>query len=384
MKPEDRTWSFVLAAAGGGRRLGGTPKQFRKLGGEDVWRWSAKAADELFRRGIIDELVLVFPEGHEPGHSCKDLSVPVKYALGGRTRTESVRNGVSSASGRFVMIHDAARPFLPVEMCEALASAVTGDAGAVPLLESTDSLKLVDGDMTVLPREKIFRTQTPQAFERASILALLESSGESTDEASLWLDAEKKLSWVRGSQKNFKITTDFDWTAAVSLVGNSRVSRVGIGYDRHELVPGRRLVLGGVAFDSPLGLLGHSDADVVCHAVSDALLGAAGEGDIGAMFPASDERYRGADSTELLTRVLKLISSKGWSVCNVDAALVAQTPRLGGGMKRVSENLKTLLTAVCPYAELGVKVKSGEKVGSTGRAECMECFASALIERYNI
>jgi 2-C-methyl-D-erythritol 4-phosphate cytidylyltransferase/2-C-methyl-D-erythritol 2,4-cyclodiphosphate synthase len=364
--------------------MGGEPKQFRRLGRIPMWRWSAGIAETLFERGRILELVVVFPRDYELVATDGALAAPVKFVAGGATRTESVRNGVAAASGEFVMIHDAARPFLPPEICEALMETATAEAGAAPFLESTDSLKIVDGDIKALPREKIFRTQTPQAFERLAILELLYSGNVSTDEASLWLASNRKLEYVRGSQKNFKITTDFDWAMAKSLVEGSKTIRTGLGFDVHELVPGRRLVLGGVEFASPLGLRGHSDADIICHAVSDALLGASGERDIGTLFPASDERYKDADSAELLGIVLRILASKGWSVGNIDVVLVAQVPRIGDGVQKIADNLKTLFTTIYPYAELGVKVKSGENVGSAGRAECMECYASALIERYDV
>jgi 2-C-methyl-D-erythritol 4-phosphate cytidylyltransferase/2-C-methyl-D-erythritol 2,4-cyclodiphosphate synthase len=268
-------------------------------------------------------------------------------------------------------------------MCGELTSAASDEVGAIPLLESVDSLKFVDGGIETVPREKVFRTQTPQAFKKEDLMEILKSCRTSAaDEAALWIDAGRKLAYVRGSEKNFKITTDFDWITAKALVETGRTSRVGIGYDIHELVPGRKLILGGVEIESPLGLLGHSDADIIAHAVSDALLGAAGEGDIGAMFPASDKRYKDADSTYLLKQVLELITGKGWFVSNIDVALKAQIPRMGDKISKITDNLKCIVTKICPYAELNIKVKSGEFVGSVGRAECMECFAVAAIEKY--
>jgi 2-C-methyl-D-erythritol 4-phosphate cytidylyltransferase/2-C-methyl-D-erythritol 2,4-cyclodiphosphate synthase len=164
-------------------------------------------------------------------------------------------------------------------------------------------------------------------------------------------------------------------------VEGARETRVGFGWDVHELVPHRRLVLGGVEFQSPLGLLGHSDADIVCHAVSDALLGAAGEGDIGTLFPASDEQYRNIGSTVLLSRVIGLLTKKNWRVVNVDVVLVAQIPRLGGEIRKITENLKSFFAVNSTCVGVNVKIKSGEYVGSVGRAECMTCYAVASAER---
>ncbi|MDR0764308.1 MAG: 2-C-methyl-D-erythritol 2,4-cyclodiphosphate synthase [Synergistaceae bacterium] len=383
MSRDGKTWSFVLVAAGNGARMGGEPKQFRRLGQFPMWKWSARMADELHARGVIDELVVVFPAGHESGREENAFSVPTSYTVGGRTRTESVRNGLAVSRSEFAMIHDAARPFLPAGVCERLMESVTEETGAIPLLESHDSLKIVDDGINVIPREKIFRTQTPQAFKKDAILDVIDASGRAAaDEAALWIRAGKKLASVPGSFANFKITNDFDWLTARSIAESGRIARVGTGYDVHELVPGRKLVLGGLAVDAELGLLGHSDGDVVCHAIADALLGAAGEGDIGTMFPASEERHKDADSMELLKTVLGLVAGKGWIVGNVDAVLAAQIPRLGDKMGRIVSNLTRLIRNFCPYAELSVKVKSGEGIGSVGRAECMRCHAVALLEKF--
>ena len=383
---ERGSWSFILVAAGSGSRIGGLPKQFRKLGPEPMWMWSAHIAEELFLRGVIDELVVVFPRDYDFAKTKDKFKIPARFTVGGDTRTESVLNALREARADFVMIHDAARPFVSVELCEELIQTVScePDSGAVPLLESVDSLKIVDPSISVLPREKIFRTQTPQAFRRIPIEEILASSCVgATDEATLWIDAGKKLFRVRGSEKNFKITTDFDWMTAHALVEAGRTFRVGMGYDVHELVPERKLILGGVEMNSALGLLGHSDADIICHAVADALLGAAGEGDIGAMFPASDGRYKDADSALLLKDVIELVASKGWRVVNVDVTLAAQIPRLGNRVGDITHSLKGIFTSNCPCAQINVKVKSGEQIGSVGRAECMECYAVAHIEKYD-
>ena len=383
MRRDGKTWSFVLVAAGNGTRMGGEPKQFRRLGQFPMWKWSARIADELHSRGMIDELVVVFPAGYEFKREENAFSVPTSYTVGGHTRTESVRNGLEVSRSEFAMIHDAARPFLPALICERLMEPVTEETGAVPLLESHDSLKMVDGEINIIPREKIFRTQTPQAFKKNAILDVINSSPcAAADEAALWIRAGKKLASVPGSSANFKITGDFDWLTARSIAESGRIARVGMGYDVHELVPGRKLVLGGLEIDAELGLLGHSDADIVCHAIADALLGAAGEGDIGTMFPASEERHKGADSMELLKTVLALIAGKGWIVGDVDAVLSAQIPRLGDKIKQIVSNLTQMIRAFSPYAELSVKVKSGEGIGSVGRAECMQCRAVALVEKF--
>lgn len=378
-------WSFILVAAGSGNRMGGTPKQFRQLGPLPVWKWSARIAESLYEAGSIDELVVVFPAGYTPSDEDRAFRCPISFTAGGMTRTESVVCGMRAASGAFVLVHDAARPFLDQETCEALMTVTDAESGAIPLLASVDSLKkLENGKISVLPRETAFKTQTPQAFPRKALLEiLLAAPGAATDEASLWLASARELRCVPGSERNFKLTGDFDWAVARSLVDETRVVRTGFGYDVHELIPGRRLVLGGMEIDSPLGLLGHSDADIVCHAVSDAILGAAGEGDIGTRFPASSAEFKDADSTKLLACVLdRVVVEQKWHIAWLDVTLVAQIPRLAEHLPKISNNLQKLFTNYGIRAKLNLKVKSGEFVGDVGRAESMICYAVATVERF--
>lgn len=371
------SWAFVIVAGGSGSRIGGTPKQFRTLGTKPMWMWSASVARALYEAGEIDEAVVVFPKGFRAPEGFWGVSVE-----GGAVRTESVVNGLIASRSSFVLVHDAARPFLSLALCRALMARTEAGCGVVPLLPSTDSLKRVEGNaVSVVCREHVFRTQTPQAFEREALLDVLRSSGEATDEASLWLAAGRPLAYVEGEEANFKVTTEFDWHVARALAEGRRETRTGFGYDVHELVPGRGLILGGVRIPSPLGLLGHSDADILCHAISDALLGAAGEGDIGTIFPASDPRYRDADSTKLMEEVLGRLAKRGWRPVWIDVVLVAQVPRLGGALPGILENLGSRFMVYNLADKINLKVKSGEFVGDVGRAESMVCYATATIER---
>ncbi|MDR0648496.1 MAG: 2-C-methyl-D-erythritol 2,4-cyclodiphosphate synthase [Synergistaceae bacterium] len=383
MNKRRSSWSFLLMAAGVGSRMGGAPKQFRTLGDKPMWLWGARAAERLHARGLIDELVVVFPDGYE-SEKVDSLRCPVTFTTGGEERTDSVVRGLEAASSEYVMIHDAARPFLDIGICEALMEKSASDRGVVPLLPSIDSLKEIKGSsVKAIPREMVFRTQTPQAFGRQPLLQTLrEAGGTATDEATIWLSASRELAWVPGDEKNFKITNDFDWFVAKSLVNDMHEVRTGFGYDVHELVTGRRLVLGGLEIPSPLGLLGHSDADVICHAISDALLGASGLGDIGGHFPASDMRYKDIDSTIILELVLEMLSGAGWSVNWIDVVLIAQVPRLGAIISDVMDNFGRRFTVYNLMNKMNIKVKSGEYIGSAGRAECMECHAVATIERF--
>lgn len=376
--------TFVIVAAGSGSRLGGMPKQFRTLGTDPMWVWSARAAERLRAEGLIDEIVVVFPRTRLQRDAVPGVG-SIKFADGGDVRTQSVLNGLRASSGDVVMIHDAARPFVQHDMCVRLIAETERVGAAVPVIPSVDSLKEIDGgDARIVQRDKIFRTQTPQCFKRDDLIDLLEGAESSTDEASLWMEARRPIAYVEGDERNFKITTDFDWQMATSLVAQSREIRTGYGYDVHELVPGRRLVLGGVVVPSPLGLLGHSDADIICHTAADAMLGAAGAGDIGTLFPASDARYKDADSTTILAESARIVQAAGWRVVWTDITLVAQIPRLASTMPKIVKNLSRVFTEIGIGDKLAVKVKSGERVGSVGRAECMICHAVATLERYMI
>lgn len=380
--------SFIIMAAGSGSRLGGTPKQFRDLGGMPMWFWSARTADHLFKRGAVGEIVLVIPAGceNEIARWADQLCAPVKIVRGGSVRAESVDNGVRESRSDHLMIHDAARPFIDIDLCERLIAAAFEVGASVPILPSVDSLRAIsDGISTPADRNKIFRKQTPQCFNKKKLVDLLSaSSTDRTDEISLFEEAGLPVEYVIGSESAFKITTDFDWRTALGLVAASSETRVGYGWDVHELVPGRRLVLGGVEIESPLGLLGHSDADLICHAVSDALLGAAGLGDIGTLFPASDERFKNADSTKLMEESAALVAADGWRIVWIDATLIAQIPRLGDLIPMMRTSLSRHFTKFAAEDKLNLKVKSGEHVGSVGRGECMICSVAVTIERCRI
>ena len=201
---------------------------------------------------------------------------------------------------------------------------------------------------------------------------------DAKDEAESWLDAGYKLKTVEGQRLNFKITWPEDFKIAKSLISLNKITRTGLGYDVHQLVPERKLILGGILIkNSPLGLLGHSDADLLTHAVMDAILGAAGFEDIGNIFPASDEKYRNADSIKLLKKVLFLINSNGWSVEFVDAVVEAQVPRLNEYREEIKNNLGK-------FFDINLKFKSAENLNDSGRGLSMTCWACATLSRVNL
>ncbi|MBL3572281.1 MAG: 2-C-methyl-D-erythritol 2,4-cyclodiphosphate synthase [Synergistaceae bacterium] len=376
-------WSFIIVAAGQGTRLGGVPKQLRQLRGEPLWTWSARCAQVLFDEGFVEELVLVVPAKMTDAFDLGGFTIPAAIVVGGETRAESVRVGLETARYPFVLVHDAARPFVTPNLCRSLMNSTGKDEGAVPLCPVNDALKKkVALDLSVIDRHDIHVTQTPQCFPREALLKALRRPGTFLDEGEAWLGAGKKLRMVEGDRLNFKITDAADWRLAEALVREEREIRTGHGFDVHPLVPSRPLILGGLVIESPLGLSGHSDADIICHALSDALLGAVGLPDLGTLYPASQERYRGADSYSLLADVIRRVDQEGWHLLWADITLQAQVPRLAGWISPIVDKLSELIGLdPCGRRRVNLKVKSGEKVGPVGSASCMECHALATVQR---
>jgi 2-C-methyl-D-erythritol 4-phosphate cytidylyltransferase/2-C-methyl-D-erythritol 2,4-cyclodiphosphate synthase len=382
-----KEFSFILMAGGLGRRMGGASKQFRSLAGRPLWRWSLDTALSLRDSGVA-EIVLTVPPAlcHEVEDELRKSSLgDVVVAPGGPERSDSVLNGLKAARSDYVLVHDAARPFVTRRLCENLMAAVTETCGCIPVLPVGEALKKTTGkgNLEAMDRDGVYTTQTPQAFPRVPLLELIGAaqgmSKTFKDEAEAWLAAGYPLAHLDGERLNFKITWPEDMRIA-SALSRGRERRVGIGYDVHSLVPGRPLVLAGVKLDSSLGLLGHSDADVVAHTVADALLGGAGLPDIGNLFPASEARYENADSMELLRDVCALLAESGWSVVWVDLVIAAQVPRLNHFLPEMALNLSQIMDPGGPL-RVSLKAKSGENVGSVGRAECILCHAAATLVR---
>ncbi len=379
--------SFIVVAAGKGTRFrGGEPKQYALVAGYPLWKWSAKIADSLFSKGLVDELVLVVPpeglervSGELPG-----LGVPVTLETGGSERGISVMRGLAAARGRFVLVHDAARPLVSEELCRKLIAEARNAGGAIPVLPVTDALKRLQGKtVTSVGKEGLYRAQTPQAFEREPLMAAMAGFGpKAADESEAWIAAGRPLAFVPGETANFKVTYPEDLSLAEKLLSGTVEWRTGHGYDVHPLVPGRPLVLGGIRIPSSLGLEGHSDADCICHSASDALLGAAGLPDIGTLFPASDPSFKNFFSLDIFRDAAKKVQAEGWVVRWLDITLVAQVPKLGhflGQMRATME--KALGSPSAGLRRINIKVKSGEAVGPVGEGKCMECHAIATLSR---
>jgi 2-C-methyl-D-erythritol 4-phosphate cytidylyltransferase/2-C-methyl-D-erythritol 2,4-cyclodiphosphate synthase len=281
------------------------------------------------------------------------------------------------------VIHDAARPLVSADLIERTVAAAVAEGAAVAAVRATDTVKRGDADGRVietLPRQHVYLAQTPQAFRVGVLRDALAIAGDATDEATLAERAGHRVRLVEGEPGNVKITTPADLRAAErTLAGGVPAVRIGQGYDLHRLVQGRPLLLGGVTIPFDLGLMGHSDADVVCHAVTDAVLGAAGLGDIGRHFPDTDAQWKGADSVALLAAACALVREAGYGVVNVDVTVIAERPKLAPHADAMRRNLAGALG--CDVAQVSVKAKTNEGVESMGAGTSMAAHAVALIAR---
>jgi 2-C-methyl-D-erythritol 4-phosphate cytidylyltransferase/2-C-methyl-D-erythritol 2,4-cyclodiphosphate synthase len=404
--------SAIIAAGGRGRRLGaGVPKQLLDLGGRPMLQWSI---DTFLACGRVDDLVVVVPpEWIEAPPACLRHG-RIRLVAGGERRQDSVANGFAAvpAGTDIVLIHDAARPLLGSAMIDDAIDAAADAGAAIVAVPARDTIKwssagaaesagsqAAEGARVVertLPRERVFLAQTPQAFRRevlAAAVALGQEGVEATDEAALAERAGYAVRLVEGSVRNIKVTTADDLVIAEALVradpggdatprdasSGQSACRIGAGYDLHRFAEGRRLVLGGVEIPFDRGLAGHSDADALCHAVIDAVLGAVSLGDIGQHFPDTDDRWRGASSIGMLEHAVSLLAGAGYRVVNVDATIIAERPKLGPHRGAIVASLARALGT--PASAVSVKAKTNEGVDATGRGEALAVHAVALLQR---
>lgn len=397
----------IIAAGGRGVRLGADrPKQFLEIGGRSILELSVAALAASER---IDEIVVAVPGEHldAVARAFKgSIKTPLHFVAGGPRRQDSVANAFArtSSTADVILIHDAARPFVTADVISRAIDGARSAGAAIAAIAVRDTVKQAGeanaaGSRAIratIPRDSVFLAQTPQAFRR-DVLARALSEGahvDATDEAMLVERLGLPVHVVEGDPTNVKITTPDDLAAAKAAALQTTRSqhrlesagfspriasiRIGNGYDLHRLVAGRPLILGGVTIPFELGLDGHSDADIVCHAVTDAVLGAAGIGDIGRLFPDTDPKWQGADSIALLKGAIAKVHEAGYRVSNVDVTVIAQQPKLLPHLEAMRANLAAAL-GVEPSA-VSVKGKTNEGVDSMGRIESMACHAVALIQ----
>ncbi len=386
--------SIIIAAAGRGERFGaGQNKLLADFGGRPLIFYTlshvmeSRLAGEVILVTAPEERALFASAAEEAG---KGRSIPVRYADGGPTRLASVASGLSAVSpeSEIVLIHDGARPGVPGEAFDRLIRCIEeGAPAALYCMPAVDTVKETDGDGTILrtlDRSRLVRAQTPQGARTALLKkALAEAERRHlsvTDDMSLCEACGIPVRWLWGKESYFKITMPEDRGRWMEEQRQEEPGiRIGQGYDIHRFAPERPLILGGVRIRETGGLLGHSDADVLIHAVMDALLGAAGCRDIGFYFPDSDDRFLGAASTGLLAEVGRILGEKGYAIGNVDATVLAEAPKIGPHIGEMKKNMAEALH-ISPE-RITIKATTNETLGAIGRREGIAALASALLYR---
>jgi 2-C-methyl-D-erythritol 4-phosphate cytidylyltransferase / 2-C-methyl-D-erythritol 2,4-cyclodiphosphate synthase len=379
----------IIAAGGAGHRLGaGVPKQLLDVGGVSILHRSVAA---FASHPQVDDVIVALPPelAAAPPLQLGD-GLTYRAVAGGARRQDSVANAFRAMreGTDVVLVHDAARPFVTGDLITKAIEAAVEHGAAIVAQPVSDTVKRVRRDQSALavvetiPRESIFLAQTPQAFRTEVLkkaIALGESGVDATDEAGLAERAGYAVHVVESTAENLKITTPEDLAEARRRVEPVRVmaERIGTGYDLHRLVEGRPLLLGGVEIPSPRGATGHSDADVVCHAATDAILGAVSLGDIGRHFPDSDQQWKGASSVDLLRRCVVMVHSAGFKVVNLDVVVILERPKIAPYLDEIRRQLaKALEIAV---ERVSVKGKTNEGVDAVGRGEAIAAHAVALL-----
>jgi len=380
--------AVVVVAAGRGTRVGGDrPKQFRRIGDETMLRRTLLMLVEAPKVGLVQPVIR--PEDRALfDHAAAELDV-LAPAFGGATRQLSVRAGLEALAERkpgIVLVHDAARPFAtPALVARAIAAAEKTGA-AVPALPVTDTIKAVDASGIVaqtLDRARLRSIQTPQGFAFAPLLAAhrkaaAEGHENFTDDAALAEWAGMKVSVFEGEPGNIKITNAEDFIRAEQMhFAQLADVRTGTGIDVHAFAPGDHVMLGGLRIAHSQALSGHSDADVVLHAATDALLGALADGDIGAHFPPSDPQWKGASSDRFLKFAVERVKARGGRIAHIDVTVVCEAPKIGP--HRDAMRAKIAEIAGIAAERVAVKATTSEKLGFTGRGEGIAAYATATI-----
>ncbi|PZU48632.1 MAG: bifunctional 2-C-methyl-D-erythritol 4-phosphate cytidylyltransferase/2-C-methyl-D-erythritol 2,4-cyclodiphosphate synthase [Sphingomonas sp.] len=375
---QPRPAAALIVAAGRSLRAGGeVPKQYRTLGGKPILRWSAEA---FARHTAIGPIHVVVAEGEEARAAELLDGLPASVGRGGATRQESVRLGLEQLADTApaqVLIHDAARPLLAAELIDRVLDGLADAPGSCPALPLVDSLRRggdkIEGEV---PREGLWRVQTPQGFDFALIRAAHATASEgATDDAEVLRAAGHEVRLVPGDEKAMKVTLPQDFETAERLL--DWVTLSGSGYDVHKFGPGDHVWLCGVPVPHSHGLIGHSDADVGLHALTDAILGALGDGDIGTHFPPSDPQWKGASSDRFLAHAASLVAAAGGHILHVDVTLICEAPKVGPHRPAMVARLAEILHDHAP--RISVKATTTEGLGFTGRREGLAAQALATI-----
>lgn len=356
----------LIVAAGKGKRFGGdVPKQYELLHGKPVLAHSVEA---FLNHPQIDAVKVVISKEHE--ELFKSLELQAGYCFGGEERQDSVRMGLEGLDCKNVLIHDAARPYISAEVISNVINALENNDAAIPVISAKDSARY-NGE--AIDRDKLKFVQTPQGFSYDKIQdAHAKADKIYTDDAQVAEANGVKVAMVEGDLMNIKITDRSDMQTQPTF-------RIGQGYDVHAFETGTRVTLCGVKVAHTHGLKGHSDADVAMHAITDALLGAVGEGDIGEHFPPSDAQWLNAKSEVFLQKAAALVAAKNGKISNIDLTIICEAPKITPHKKEMQKNIAQILGT--PLDAINIKATTTEKLGFTGREEgiAAQAVASVLI-----
>jgi 2-C-methyl-D-erythritol 4-phosphate cytidylyltransferase/2-C-methyl-D-erythritol 2,4-cyclodiphosphate synthase len=377
------TADAVIVAAGRGSRLGGAlPKQFLPLGERTV---VARSIDAFLGHHGIRRVVVAIGPGDEAAfaEAVGERAAAVRTVTGGETRQASVRAALAAladdAPAR-VLVHDAARPFVSPALVERVLAALDAHEAVVPGVPVTDTLKRAVNAVVAetVPRDRLYAVQTPQGFQYASLVAAhAQMTGMATDDGGVMEAAGHAVAMVDGERSNYKITTAEDLAAAEAAVRSVPV--VGQGFDVHRLERGGPLILGGIEIDADIRLSGHSDADVALHALTDAILGAVADGDIGHHFPPSDAQWKGAASDSFLAFAADRVRASGGEIAHLDLTIICERPKIGPHRDRMRARIADIVRI--PVSRVAVKATTTERLGFTGRGEGIAAQAAATVLR---
>jgi 2-C-methyl-D-erythritol 4-phosphate cytidylyltransferase / 2-C-methyl-D-erythritol 2,4-cyclodiphosphate synthase len=372
------TTALIVAAGSGSRMGGGLPKQFRLLGGKPVLRW---AVESLISHPAVQTVRVVVGQGQQVDAAAALDGLDVGELIeGGAERADSVRAGLSVIEADAVLVHDAARPFCPPAVVDRLLASLEFFGGAAPVLPVADTLAW-SGDSLgeAVERAGIVRVQTPQAFRLDALKSAYDGwSGLSpADETTVLRAAGMEVAAVAGDPALEKLTLPADFERAEQWIAGRLRPRTGMGFDVHAFSGEGPIRLGGVQVRHERGLAGHSDADVVLHAITDALLGAAGLGDIGEHFPPSYPRWKGADSSLFLAHAVDLLRKSGAVIDHIDCTIIAEAPRVGPYRAAMRERIAAI--SGLNLNQVSLKATTTEGLGFTGRREGIAAQAVASI-----
>ena len=383
----------VILAGGAGTRMGGE-KQYLPLAGRPMLEWTVEA---FVSSGLFAGVILALGPDNLKKHGPAWEKAGVRVAPAGATRTESLRNAFAlvSPGAALVAVHDGARPLVTKKLIAACLDKAAEAGAAVPAVPLKDTVKTVSADGRAFEstpaRASMLAVQTPQCYRREVLAAILEraaSGRDYTDESQVLEELGVKAAVVPSDYRNIKVTTPEDLLIAEAFMKDEKertvsarvkipVARAGFGYDIHRMVEGRPLILGGVKIEHTKGLLGHSDGDVVLHAVCDALLGSISAGEIGVYFPPTDLTIMGISSGEIAKKTLEVLASRKARIVNVDITMVAEEPKLKPHYEAIRDSVAGILGL--DKSDVSVKAKSREGLGDIGRGEAMVCYAVASV-----